>query len=27
MVFTRWFFLKRGKCCQNNCKNCPFRKY
>lgn len=25
MVFSRWFFLKRGKCCKNNCKNCPYR--
>lgn len=24
MVFTRWFFLKRGRCCKNNCKNCPY---
>lgn len=24
MVFTRWFFLKRGTCCKNSCKNCPF---
>ncbi|WP_210798051.1 DUF5522 domain-containing protein [Pseudoalteromonas ostreae] len=25
MVFSRWFFLKRGKCCKNNCKNCPYK--
>ncbi len=25
MVFSRWFFLKRGTCCKNNCKNCPFK--
>ena len=24
MVFSKWFFLKRGTCCKNNCKNCPF---
>lgn len=26
MVFSRWYFLKRGKCCKNNCKNCPYHK-
>ncbi|MBQ4832694.1 hypothetical protein J8L70_05515 [Pseudoalteromonas sp. MMG010] len=24
MVFSKWFFLKRGTCCKNNCKNCPY---
>ena len=24
MVFSRWFFLKRGKCCTNGCTHCPF---
>lgn len=24
MIFSRWFFLKRGTCCKNGCKNCPY---
>nr|WP_289107927.1 DUF5522 domain-containing protein [uncultured Pseudoalteromonas sp.] len=20
----KWFFLKRGTCCKNGCKNCPY---
>ena len=23
-VFTQWYHLKRGSCCGNNCKNCPY---
>lgn len=23
-VFTRWYHLKRGSCCGNSCKNCPY---
>lgn len=23
-VFTRWYFLKRGECCGNACRNCPY---
>ena len=23
-VFSRWYHLKRGTCCGNGCKNCPF---
>jgi len=23
-VFSRWYHLKRGACCGNGCKNCPF---
>lgn len=23
-VFTSWFHLKRGSCCSNGCKNCPY---
>ncbi|MEI6147085.1 MAG: DUF5522 domain-containing protein [Methylococcales bacterium] len=23
-VFTQWFHLKRGSCCGNACKNCPY---
>lgn len=23
-VFTKWFHLKRGKCCKNGCRNCPY---
>ncbi len=25
-VFTSWFLLRQGKCCNNNCKNCPYPK-
>ena len=24
-VFTAWYHLKRGKCCKNNCKHCPYK--
>lgn len=23
-VFSRWFHLKRGHCCGNRCRNCPY---
>ena len=23
-IFTRWYFLKQGKCCGNACRNCPY---
>jgi hypothetical protein len=23
-VFTKEFHLKRGSCCKNGCKNCPY---
>ncbi len=23
-VFTAWHHLKRGNCCQNGCKHCPY---
>ena len=23
-VFTQWYHLKRGYCCGNACKNCPY---
>lgn len=23
-VFSRWFHLKRGTCCGNGCRNCPY---
>jgi len=23
-IFTQWHHLKRGSCCGNNCKNCPY---
>jgi len=26
MVFTENYHLKRGYCCKNNCKHCPFKK-
>ena len=25
-VFTKWFHLKRGSCCGNGCRNCPYSK-
>jgi hypothetical protein len=25
-VFTKEYHLKRGYCCNNNCKNCPYKK-
>lgn len=24
MILTHEFLLKRGKCCNNTCKNCPY---
>ncbi len=24
MVFTERYHLKRGYCCENNCKHCPY---
>ncbi len=24
MVFTEAYHLKRGYCCKNSCKNCPY---
>lgn len=26
VVFTKEYHLKRGYCCKNNCKNCPYKK-
>ena len=26
VVFTKKHHLKRGYCCKNNCKNCPYKK-
>jgi len=26
IIFTEKYHLKRGKCCNNNCKHCPFKK-
>lgn len=23
-VFSKWYLLKKGKCCQNGCLNCPY---
>jgi hypothetical protein len=23
-VFTKWYHLKRGICCGNGCRNCPY---
>lgn len=25
-VFTKEFLLNRGYCCNNKCKNCPYKK-
>ncbi len=25
-VFSKWYHLKRGSCCNNDCRNCPFRE-
>lgn len=26
LVFTEQYHLKRGYCCKNNCKHCPYKK-
>jgi len=26
LVFTEKYHLKRGYCCQNNCRHCPYKK-
>ena len=26
IIFTQKYHLKRGYCCQNNCKHCPYKK-
>lgn len=26
MVFTKEYLLKRGYCCKNNCRHCPYPK-
>tara|TARA_B100001029_G_C15011257_1_gene424396 strand:- start:563 stop:730 length:168 start_codon:yes stop_codon:yes gene_type:complete len=26
VIFTQKYHLKRGYCCQNNCKHCPYKK-
>jgi hypothetical protein len=26
LVLTKEFLLRRGFCCKNNCKHCPYRK-
>lgn len=23
-IFTAWYHLKRGNCCQNGCRHCPY---
>lgn len=25
-VFTGWYLLRQGECCDNNCTNCPYPK-
>lgn len=24
MVFTAWYLLRRGYCCENDCRHCPY---
>lgn len=24
LVFTKWYLLKRGTCCESGCANCPY---
>lgn len=24
-VFTKWYHLKKGYCCNNSCKHCPYK--
>jgi hypothetical protein len=24
LVFSRWYHLKRGSCCGNSCRHCPY---
>lgn len=26
VVFKKWFHLKRGYCCTNGCRHCPYKK-
>lgn len=26
LVFSSWYLLRRGHCCKNNCRNCPYPK-
>ena len=26
IIFTEKYHLKRGYCCNNNCKHCPYKK-
>jgi hypothetical protein len=26
MVFRRWYHLRRGTCCGNGCRHCPYSK-
>ena len=26
LVFTEQYHLKRGHCCENGCKHCPYKK-
>ena len=26
IIFTEKYHLKRGYCCDNNCKHCPYKK-
>jgi hypothetical protein len=25
-VLSAWYLLRQGKCCKNNCQNCPYTK-
>ncbi|NQY10836.1 MAG: hypothetical protein HRT71_15160 [Flavobacteriales bacterium] len=26
LMFTGWYLLRRGNCCDNDCANCPYKK-
>lgn len=26
IIFTKEYLLKRGYCCKNGCRNCPYKK-
>lgn len=25
LVYTKWYLLKKGSCCETNCKHCPYK--
>jgi hypothetical protein len=24
LVFSKWYLLRRGECCESSCRNCPY---